>query len=288
MNQPVDHKVDGLIRFRLDLAYDGTEYWGFAQQKNFKTVQGELLKALTTIFGESKNDFEMRVAGRTDAGVHAFEQVAHIDLSPQQLKRLGRSKGFLGKLNDLLPDDIHVHKVSEAPPGFDARYSATWRRYRYRIADGGAQKDPLKGRFTLWIKHELDVLAMKAAALELCGLHDYASFCRPKPNATTIREIRSIEISRNEFDGNVIEVELLADAFCHNMVRSIVGALIAAGEGKASPADVAATLARRTRVGSYKVQPPRGLTLIGVGYPDDDQLAIQAERARNMRSLDEN
>ncbi len=288
MNQPVDHKVDGLIRFRLDFGYDGTDYWGYAQQKKFKTVQGELLAALTTIFGESKNDFEMRVAGRTDAGVHASAQVAHIDLSRQQLKRLGRSNGFVGKLNDLLPDDIHVHSITEPPAGFDARYSATWRRYRYRIADGAALKDPQKGRFTLWVKHELDDLAMKAAALELCGLHDYASFCRPKPNSTTIRQIRSIEISRNKLEGNVIEVELLADAFCYNMVRSIVGALIAAGEGKAGPADIAAALARRTRVGSYKVQLPRGLTLIGVGYPSDDQLAAQAEIAKNRRSLDEN
>jgi tRNA pseudouridine38-40 synthase len=288
MNQPVDHKVDGLIRFRLDLAYDGTEYWGFARQRDVNSVQAELLKALVTIFGETKNDFGMRIAGRTDAGVHAFAQVVHIDLSPAQLKRLNRSKGFKGKLNDLLPTDIHVHEVTEAPAGFDARYSATWRKYCYRIADGAARKDPLKSRFTLWIKHELDMIAMKAGAIELCGLHDYASFCRPKPKATTIREVRSIEIRRNVADGNVIEIEIVADAFCHNMVRSIVGALIAAGEGKASPSDIAATLARKTRVGSYKVQPAHGLTLVGVGYPSNDKLAAQAELARNLRSLDEN
>jgi tRNA pseudouridine38-40 synthase len=119
-------------------------------------------------------------------------------------------------------------------------------------------------------------------------MHDFASFCRRKPNATTIREVRDIQIKRNPLEENIVEVELLADAFCHNMVRSIVGALIAAGEGKASPDDVAEKLAKRTRVGSYKVQPAQGLTLIEIGYPADDELEAQAERARNMRTLDEN
>ena len=288
MNQPVDRSVNGLIRYRLNFAYDGTNYWGFAKQKGFATVQGELVTALTTAFGESKTDFDMRVAGRTDAGVHAYDQVIHIDLSQEQLKRLGRTKGFLGKLNDLLPEDIRVHSVELAPPGFDARFSASYRRYRYRIADGEANKNPLKQRYTHWIKHPLDVTAMQLAAFELIGLHDYASFCRAKVGATTIRHVREISVKRNPADDNVIEVELQADAFCHNMVRSIVGGLIAAGEGKAGPTEIAATLARRTRVGSYKVSPARGLTLIEIGYPADDQLAEQAERARNMRTLDEN
>jgi tRNA pseudouridine38-40 synthase len=288
MNQPVSHKADGLIRFRIDLAYDGTDYWGWAMQPGIPSVQGELVTALTTVFGESSDAFGMRVAGRTDAGVHATAQVAHIDLSPQQLKRLGRSHGMVGKLNDLLPTDIRVHAVTEAPAGFDARFSASYRRYRYRIADGLAPKNPLKSRYVLWLNHELDLLAMKAASLELMGMHDFASFCRRKPNATTIREVRDIQIKRNPLEENMIEVELLADAFCHNMVRSIVGALIAAGEGKATSEDVAEKLSRRTRVGSYKVQPAHGLTLIEIGYPADADLAAQAERARNMRTLDEN
>jgi tRNA pseudouridine38-40 synthase len=288
MNQPVSHKADGLIRFRIDLSYDGTDYWGWAMQPGIPSVQGELVTALTTVFGESKDAFGMRVAGRTDAGVHATAQVAHIDLSPAQLKRLGRSVGMVGKLNDLLPTDIRIHSVTEAPAGFDARFSASYRRYRYRISDGLSVKNPLKARYTLWLNHELDLLAMKAASLELFGMHDFASFCRRKPNATTIREVRDIQIKRNPIEENIVEVELLADAFCHNMVRSIVGALIAAGEGKASPDDVAEKLAKRTRIGSYKVQPAHGLTLIEIGYPADDELEAQAERARNMRTLDEN
>jgi len=288
MTKPADLEVGGLFRFRVDLAYDGTEFWGWAMQPGIPSVQGELVTALTTVFGESTDAFGMRVAGRTDAGVHATAQVAHIDLTAAQLKRLGRSVGMVGKLNDLLPPSIRIHAVTEAPFGFDARFSASYRRYRYRIADGLAPKNPLKSRYTLWLNHELDLLAMKAASLELLGMHDFASFCRRKPNATTIREVREIQIKRNPVEENIIEVELLADAFCHNMVRSIVGALIAAGEGKATPSDVAEKLSKRTRVGSYKVQPAHGLTLIEIGYPADDELAAQAERARNMRTLDEN
>ena len=288
MNKPVDPMVDGLIRYRLDVAYDGTDYFGFAAQKGHKTVQGELLKALTTVFGKSKLAFEMRVAGRTDAGVHATGQVIHIDLTHTQLKRLGRTVGMMGSLNDLLPVDIRIIDVTVAPPGFDARYSASYRKYRYTIADKAAFKNPLLARSTLWLKFELDLLAMQAASLALVGLHDYASFCRPKDGATTIREVRSITINRNKKAGNVVEVELVADAFCHNMVRAIVGALIAAGGGRVGPDQVAATLARRSRVGSFKVQPPHGLTLIEVGYPPKNQLAAQAEQAKNMRTLDEN
>jgi tRNA pseudouridine38-40 synthase len=288
MTKPVDPQVDGLIRYRLDVAYDGTDYFGFAFQKGHKTVQGELLKALTTVFGKSKSSFEMRVAGRTDAGVHATGQVIHIDLTPTQLKRLGRTVGMMGSLNDLLPTDIRIIDVTIPPKGFDARYSASYRKYRYTIADKESFKNPLLARSTLWLKFELDILAMQAASLALVGLHDYASFCRPKDGATTIREVRSIAVTRNKKAGNVVEVELVADAFCHNMVRSIVGALIAAGGGRVGPDQVAATLARRSRVGSFKVQPPHGLTLIEVGYPPKNQLAAQAEQAKNLRTLDEN
>jgi tRNA pseudouridine38-40 synthase len=230
----------------------------------------------------------MRVAGRTDAGVHATAQVVHIDLTPKQLKRLGRTVGMMGSLNDLLPDDIRIHNVTEAPEGFDARYSASYRRYRYTIADKVAPKNPLSARSTLWIKHELDLVNMQASALGLVGLHDFASFCRPKLGATTIREVRELTVARNPAAGNVIEVEIKADAFCHNMVRAIVGALIAAGEGKTTPDGVIKRLEKRSRVGSFKVQPPHGLTLIEVGYPPNDQLAAQAEMAKNLRTLDEN
>lgn len=299
MNESVDREVDGLVRFnstrfRLSFSYDGTDFYGWAKQPELRTVQGELLAALTVIFGESDNDFEIRVAGRTDAGVHALNQQAHIELTEAQLDRLGRNRGdirdpkFLAdKLNRVLSDDVRVHSVAVAAPGFDARFSATHRRYRYRIADGLAGQNPLESRYTLVVFQTLDTLAMQAAALEVLGLHDFASFCRPRPGSTTIRELREVTVTRNAGAGNVIEIELLADAFCHNMVRSIVGALIAVGKGQATSADIRATLERASRTESYRVVAAKGLTLIEIGYPADDKLAEQAELAKNLRSHDE-
>lgn len=288
MNQPVDPMVDGLVRYRLDLGYDGTNFNGWAKQDGLRTVAGHLLEVLTIIYGEDADDFGLRVAGRTDAGVHATAQVAHIDLSAKQLRRLGRAVGMVGKLNDLLDSDVRVYSAEVAPAGFDARFSATYRRYRYRIADGLAQKNPLKGNHTLWINHKLDVNLMIDAAPEFLGLQDFFSFCRPRDFGTTIRELREITVKRNPLEENVIEVELMADAFAHNMVRSIVGGLKAVGEAKATRADIRAALDAKKRAGSYKVQPAHGLTLIEIGYPDDHELANQATITKNLRSIDEN
>lgn len=299
MNESVDREVDGLIRlsqtrFRLGFSYDGTDFFGWAKQPGLRTVQGELLSALTVIFGEDQDDFGIRVAGRTDAGVHALNQQAHIELTEEQLDRLGRNrpdidnpKFLADRLNRILSDDLRVHTVAKAAPGFDARFSAIFRRYRYRIADGLAGQNPLESRFTLNVFQNLDTLAMQAASLEVLGLHDFASFCRPRPGSTTIRELREVTVTRNVAAGNIIEIELMADAFCHNMVRSIVGALIAVGKGQATSADIRATLERASRTESYRVVAAKGLTLIEIGYPADELLAVQAELAKNLRSHEE-
>lgn len=298
MIEPVTQLDDGLARltrFRIVFSYDGTDFFGWAKQPELRTVQGVLLEAMTVIFGESEDDFGIRVAGRTDAGVHALNQQAHFELSNDQLERLGRSLSAIenpsylaNRLNSLLPSDVRIHSVSVAPEGFDARFSAIYRRYRYRIADAKVTKNPLQARYTLWVEQELDELAMQAAALGLLGLNDFASFCRSRPDATTIRELREVVVTRNRSDDGVIEIELLADAFCHNMVRSIVGALVAVGEGRATADDVKRILDRASRTESFKVVAPHGLTLLEIGYPADSELASQAEKARNMRSLDSN
>lgn len=280
--------VDGLVRYRLNLAYDGTNFNGWAKQDDLRTVSGHLLEVLTIIYGPDDNDFGLRVAGRTDAGVHATDQVVHIDLTPRQLKRLGRANGMVGKINDLLDQDVRLHSATVAPDGFDARFSATHRRYRYRIADGLAQKNPLKAHHTLWVNHELDVPAMIDASHEFLGLQDFFAFCRPREFGTTIRELKEISVRRNPIEENVIEIELMADAFAHNMVRSIVGGLKAVGEHKANRADIRAALNKRKRAGAYKVQPANGLTLIEIGYPVDAELANQAAITKNIRSIDEN
>ena len=288
MNQPVGPKVDGLIRYRMDLGYDGTEFNGWAKQPNLRTVQKEVVKALSMIFGESKDDFRLRIAGRTDAGVHAVNQVAHLDLSEIQIKRIGRNQDLRGRLNSLLPRDVRIHQIAPAARGFDARYSATFRRYRYRISDLRSLRDPMAARYTLWLRAELDVAQMKIAAKALIGLHDFAAFCKPRAGGTTIRRLRQIKITRNREMGNIVEIELKADAFCHNMVRSIVGALIAVGRGKASAKDLEDRLKSGSRVSSFKVVAPEGLALIEVGYPALAKLASQAETTRSKRSMEEN
>lgn len=284
MNNPID-PVSGVVRLRLDFAYDGTDFSGWAKQPDQRTVQGEILKALSNIFEQPADSFELVVAGRTDAGVHAAAQVAHLDLTREQFEGPGRN--LRQRLNSLLDGDIRIHEVSEAPVGFDARFSAIYRRYSYRIADGSALQNPVESRNTLFVWQHLDILKMQDAAQELIGLGDFASFCKPRPGSTTIRELKHIKLRRLYSRGNLIEVELKADAFCHNMVRSIVGALVAVGDGRATREDIARLFARNDRVGSYKVVSAHGLTLAEIGYPADDQLAYQAENAKALRTLED-
>lgn len=287
LKQPVDQPVDGLFRYRLDLSYDGTDYNGWAKQAGQPSVQAELLKALTTIFGKSKTDFDMRVAGRTDAGVHAAHQVVHIDLSARQLKRLGRGPEVAQRLNVLLPGSVRVYEMKPVAPGFDARFSATSRRYRYRIADCASSQSPLEARYVLWVHYPLDDVKMHQAAQQLVGLHDFVAYCRPRVGSTTIRQVREITVSRNETDAGIIEIELEADAFCHNMVRAITGALIKVGRGRVEPERLAELLNAKRRASEFKVVQPHGLTLIEVNYPPEDEFAAQADKTRNLRTLDE-
>ena len=288
MNQAVDQLVDGLIRYRLDLAYDGTDFAGWAKQPKLRTVHGEMMAALITIFGPTKNDFGMRVAGRTDAGVHAEHQVVHLDLTPAQVKRLGRSNDFRMKMNALLPDDVRIIKAAVAPKHFHARYGATHRKYRYTIADATSGWNPLRARYNLWIKYPLDLEAMQKASQEFLGLHDFAAFSKPMPHGTTIRLLRSISVKRNKALGGVVEIELLADAFAHNMVRSIVGALIKAGAGRTSASEIAKALKSKSRVGhNYKVVTPEGLSLIEVGYPANKDLENHVRMTQHTRSLED-
>ena len=287
MSEPASENVGGFTRLRIDFGYDGTDFYGWSKQPELRTIQGEFIEAFTVIFGEAENDFGLRVAGRTDAGVHAIGCVAHADLTDEQLARLGRQTidDLAYKLNGLLPNDIRVSNVAVAPAGFDARFSAISRRYRYRIADGLSTSNALEARHTLQLIWKLDTDAMNAAAQQLLGLNDFASFCKPREKSTTIRELQEVSVVR--VDGGVIEIELQADAFCHNMVRSIVGALIAVGRGKADGAKLRELLEKTNREGSFKVVAPHGLTLLAIGYPADHLLEAQAAMAKNLRSLDD-
>jgi tRNA pseudouridine38-40 synthase len=286
MKAPANPPVDGRFRFRLDLAYDGTDFYGFSKQSAYRTVAGELLSGLVKIFGEDDQDFRMRVAGRTDAGVHALAQVLHLDLTSEQLKRIRRGHGVAERLNKIIDPDVRVISFEEADPGFHARYSALSRRYRYSIADRSVVANPMTSRYLLEILWHLEVEPMVEVAKEFIGLRDFRAFCKERDGTTTIRRLREISVKRRS--NGVIDIEIEADAFCHNMVRSVVGALMSAGSGRTSVREVRKALSGQRNENAYKVQAPQGLTLIKIAYPAKSKLAKQAELTQRTRTLDDN
>lgn len=283
----------GVTRIRLDLAYDGGGFTGWAKQPGLRTVQGELEAALATIFRKAAPAPMLTVAGRTDVGVHATGQVAHLDLLDAQVADLDRPRrggaaplgldALVRRLNGIAgaTGDVQVQRATFAPPGFDARFSALWRRYEYRIADAVALRDPRRRGFELWHPTVLDRDAMEAAARTLLGLHDFASFCRPREGATTIRTLQEFSWNR-DVDG-VLVARVQADAFCHSMVRALVGACLAAGDGKLTPGRVTMLREAVTRTSEFVVVPAKGLTLVEVSYPPDADLAARAEQTRARR-----
>ena len=273
------------MRLRIDCAYDGTDFSGWAAQPGRRTVQGELEQALATAL--RLPEVRVTVAGRTDAGVHARGQVAHVDVDRAVVEAsAGRSTdppldALARRVDGIAPPDLRVRRVSQAPEGFDARFSATWRRYAYRIADAPELADPLVRAHVLTWPRRLDLEAMNAASAPLLGLKDFASFCKQREGATTVRTLLDLHWSRDASGLAVGSVR--ADAFCHNMVRALVGSLIAVGEGRRPPTWPAEVMAGRRRDAGVRVVHAHGLVLEEVGYPDDAELAAQADRARARR-----
>ncbi|MFB6839225.1 tRNA pseudouridine(38-40) synthase TruA [Streptomyces sp. NPDC056361] len=276
-----DDVQDGFVRVRLDLSYDGRDFSGWAKQaQGRRTVQGDIEEALRTVT-RSTETYELTVAGRTDAGVHARGQVAHVDL-PVELWEEHRDK-LLRRLAGRLSHDVRVWKVEEAPAGFNARFSAIWRRYAYRVTDNPGGVDPLLRGHVLWHDWALDMDAMNEAATALVGEHDFAAYCKKREGATTIRTLQVLRWERRA-DG-VLEATVKADAFCHNMVRSLVGAMLFVGDGHRPVDWPGKVLAAGVRDSSVHVVRPHGLTLEEVGYPADELLAARSVEARNKRSL---
>ncbi|MEU9141890.1 tRNA pseudouridine(38-40) synthase TruA [Streptomyces sp. NPDC048404] len=277
-----DEAEPGFVRVRLDLSYDGTEFSGWAKQAGGRrTVQGEIEDALRTVTRTKDTTYELTVAGRTDAGVHARGQVAHVDL-PEELWAEHREK-LLKRLAGRLSKDVRVWSLTEAPAGFNARFSAVWRRYAYRVTDEPGGVDPLLRSHVLWHDWPLDVDAMNAAARRLLGEHDFAAYCKKREGATTIRTLQQLSLVRGE-DG-VVTATVRADAFCHNMVRSLIGALLFVGDGHRGPEWPGKVLAAGVRDSAVHVVRPHGLTLEEVGYPADELLAARNKEARNKRTL---
>jgi tRNA pseudouridine38-40 synthase len=278
-------KKPTMTRLRLDLGYDGTDFSGWAAQPGLRTVAGVLTEALGRILGSPDGAGPaLTVAGRTDAGVHATGQVCHVDVDGDLW--LSVSDSLLRRLAGLLPPDIRVHAVHEVGSGFDARFSALHRRYEYRVADAPWGAPPLRHRDTLCWPHSLDLPRLAAASDGLVGEHDFAAYCRRKPQATTVRKLTELTWRRDP-DG-IVMASVQADAFCQAMVRSLVGALLQVGDGRKDPTWPTSLLSRSDRASEVVVAPPHGLTLVAVGYPLDDagceRRATQTRRVRGART----
>lgn len=256
-------------------------------QTGQRTVAGVLDEALTTVF---RAPIRLRAAGRTDAGVHATGQVAHADVPVEALPnaysrapRVGDPEfvPLLRRLGRFLPTDVRVLDIARAPSGFDARFSALRRHYVYRLSTAAYGVEPQQARFITAWSRDVDVVAMNAASRRLLGLHDFAAFCRHRDGATTIRELQRLDWSR---DGDLVTAHVTADAFCWSMVRSLVGALLAVGEHRRSPDWCRQLLSAAARSSDFAAAPARGLTLVGVDYPPDDELASRTLITRDLRT----
>lgn len=291
----MDEAGDRELRIRLGIAYDGAPFAGWATQPSAPTVQGALESGLALLL---RRPARLTVAGRTDAGVHARGQVAHLDVTTAEweglLRRdtggpaealLRRLSGVLGRvLGDLGPHAVNavvVHSAAIAPAGFDARFSALWRRYSYRIADPAAGRDPLRRDTTLWHPEPLDVGVLNAAADAVTGVGDFLSFCKPREHATTVRDLRRFTFTRQ--DDGVIVADVVADAFCHHMVRGLIGAALQAGDGRRGTGWLRERLDARIRDSATRLAAPHPLVLEEVGYPADDELAARADATRARR-----
>ncbi|WP_433052413.1 tRNA pseudouridine(38-40) synthase TruA [Dactylosporangium sp. CS-033363] len=267
------------VRVRLDVAYDGTDFSGWAVQPGRRTVAGELQAVLERLFGTVEG---MTVAGRTDAGVHATGQVCHVDVPLPRWEAFQTS--LVRKLAGLLPQDVRVLAARAVPAEFDARFSALARRYEYRVTDAPFGAEPLRRRDTLAWPRPLDLALLNAAAAGLVGEHDFAAFCRRKEHASTIRAVSRMDWRRDP-DGTVVAT-VAADAFCWSMVRSLVGAQLVAGDGRRAIEWPGSLLTRTARADEVVVAPAHGLTLVEVTYPEDPAaLLARSELTRRRRDL---
>jgi len=278
MTEPTLYPESGFRRLRIDLAYDGSNFAGWAKQPDRRTVQECVEQALATV---SQITPETIVAGRTDAGVHATGQVIHVDLP----ETLGLDD-LVYKLNRLLDEDIRIHNISIAPEAFHARFSALRRYYRYKILDDNKVLDPLdRLDVSSWYR-PLDCDVMNKTSALLLGEHDFAAFCKYREGATTIRTLEKYEWKRSP-EGFLV-ADIVADAFCYSMVRNLVGAVVCVADGRFDPEWIVGVLNNKERVSDSLVFPSRGLTLYQVDYPNDAELLERAKKTIARRNEENN
>lgn len=286
MTEPTLFAESGFFRLRLDIAYDGTNFSGWSKQPERRTVQREVESALQKL---TRVPVETVVAGRTDAGVHATGQVVHVDIpdleiGPYSKKYDWNIDELPYRLNRILDEDVRIVSASIAPLGFHARFSALRRYYHYKIIDNNRPILPMR-RFDVapWYR-PLDVDVMNQACALLVGENDFAAFCKFRQGGTTIRTLEKFSWIRNE-EG--LLAEIVADAFCYSMVRNLVGAVVCVADGRFPVEWVKEVLDNRKRVSDSLVFPSRGLTLVHVDYPPEDQLLARIEATLRRRDEEE-
>jgi tRNA pseudouridine38-40 synthase len=272
MAQPTLFPESGFRRLRLDVAYDGSNFYGWAAQPDRRTIQDLLEEAISRI---ARVDVESIVAGRTDAGVHATGQVVHVDVPDSIFGAELTYKDLRYKLNRILDEDVRIMAITDAPEGFHARFSALRRYYSYKILDNNDVIPPLSRHDVASWYRPLEVKLMNKASALVLGHHDFAAFCKFKEGGTTIRTLEKFQWERSS-DG-ILVADVVADAFCYSMVRNLVGAVVCVADGRKDPSWMGELLANKERVSDSLVFPARGLTLYQVDYPSDDQLLERAQ-----------
>jgi tRNA pseudouridine38-40 synthase len=276
MSEPTLFPEGGFLRLKIKLAYDGTNFSGWAKQPDRRTVQEEFEKAFATIV---RHQCESIVAGRTDAGVHATAQIIHVDV-PENTDLADLAY----RLNRLLDNDLRVLEIEVAPEGFHARFSALRRHYQYQIVDANRAINPLDRYDRASWYRPLDLARLNEASALLLGEHDFAAFCKYREGATTIRTLETFQWERKE-DGLLV-AQVVADAFCYSMVRNLVGSAVCVAEGRFEPSWIAEMLANRERISDSMVFPAEGLTLVQVDYPNNAQLLARAAQTIARRGED--
>ena len=276
MSEPTLFPEGGFLRLKIKLAYDGTNFSGWAKQPDRRTVQEEFEKAFATIV---RHQCESIVAGRTDAGVHATAQIIHVDV-PENTDLADLAY----RLNRLLDTDLRVLEIEVAPEGFHARFSALRRHYQYQIVDANKAINPLDRYDRASWYRPLDLARLNEASALLLGEHDFAAFCKYREGATTIRTLETFQWERKE-DGLLV-AQVVADAFCYSMVRNLVGSAVCVAEGRFEPSWIAEMLANRERISDSMVFPAEGLTLVQVDYPNNAQLLARAAQTIARRNED--
>ena len=278
MTEPTLYPESGFLRLRIDLAYDGSNFSGWAIQPDRRTVQAQVEEAIEKI---ARVRIESIVAGRTDAGVHATGQVIHVDI-PDSIA----IEDLAYKLNRILDEDIRINRIEVAPPAFHARFSALRRYYQYRILDENKVIQPLARLNTAGWYRPLDLNLMNQASKLLLGTNDFAAFCKYREGATTVRTLEKYEWVRDS-EGYLV-ADVVADAFCYSMVRNLVGAVVCVADGRFEPSWIKTLLENKERVSDSLVFPARGLTLYKVDYPDAAELLERAKKTVARREEEEN